>query len=50
MQDAFADSVPGKRDGDTMKIAVKALDDEGLSHIHICPETMGKVNQLGTLE
>ncbi|MBR4073358.1 MAG: TIM barrel protein [Clostridia bacterium] len=35
---------------DTMKLAVKALDEEGLSHIHICPETMGKVNQLGTLE
>lgn len=35
---------------DTMKIAVDALDREGLSDIHICPETMGKVNQLGTLE
>lgn len=35
---------------DTMKIAVRALDNEGLSHIHICPETMGKVNQLGTLD
>lgn len=35
---------------DTMKLAVKALDAEGLSHIHICPETMGKVNQLGTLD
>jgi len=35
---------------DTMEKAVKALDSEGLSHIHICPETMGKVNQLGTLE
>ena len=34
---------------DTMKLAIKALDDEGLSNIHICPETMGKVNQLGTL-
>lgn len=34
---------------DTMKLAVKALDEEGLSDIHICPETMGKVNQLGTL-
>ena len=22
---------------------------EGYTHIHICPETMGKVNQLGTL-
>ena len=35
---------------DTMKIAINALDNEGLSHIHICPETMGKVNQLGTLD
>ncbi len=35
---------------DTMKIALKALDENGLSHIHICPETMGKINQLGTLE
>ncbi len=34
---------------DTMKKAIDALDNEGLSHIHICPETMGKVNQLGTL-
>ncbi len=35
---------------DTMKKAVKALDNAGLSDIHICPETMGKVNQLGNLE
>ena len=35
---------------DTMKLSQKALDDEGLSDIHICPETMGKINQLGTLE
>lgn len=35
---------------DTMKIALDALDSEGLGDIHICPETMGKVNQLGTLE
>ena len=35
---------------DTMKIALKALDDNGLSHIRICPETMGKINQLGTLD
>ena len=35
---------------DTMKIALNALDNEGLSDIHICPETMGKVNQLGTLD
>lgn len=35
---------------DTMKKALAALDAEGLGHIHICPETMGKVNQLGTLD
>lgn len=35
---------------DTMKKALAALDDESLGHIHICPETMGKVNQLGTLD
>ncbi len=35
---------------DTMKLSLDALDNEGLSHIHICPETMGKVNQLGTLQ
>ncbi len=34
---------------DTMKKSLDALKAEGLSHIHICPETMGKVNQLGTL-
>lgn len=35
---------------DTMKMAITALDDAGLGHVHICPETMGKVNQLGTLD
>lgn len=35
---------------DTMKQSLEALDREGLGHIHICPETMGKINQLGTLE
>ena len=34
---------------DTMKKAISVLDQEGLSNIRICPETMGKVNQLGTL-
>ncbi len=34
---------------DTMKKAIRALDEENLSHIHICPETMGKINQLGDL-
>ena len=35
---------------DTMSIALKALDENSLSNIHICPETMGKINQLGTLD
>ena len=35
---------------DTMVLALEALKNENLSHIHICPETMGKINQLGTLE
>ena len=35
---------------DTMKKSLVALDNENLGHIHICPETMGKVNQLGTLD
>ncbi|MBD5082072.1 MAG: TIM barrel protein [Ruminococcaceae bacterium] len=34
---------------DTLTRAQKMLDDEGLSDIIICPETMGKINQLGTL-
>ncbi len=35
---------------DTLKIARNALIENNLEHIHICPETMGKINQLGTLE
>lgn len=35
---------------ESMGWALAALDAEGLSHIRVCPETMGKVNQLGTLE
>lgn len=35
---------------DTLKRAQKTLDEEKLSDIIICPETMGKINQLGTLE
>lgn len=34
----------------TLGRAREALISEGLSDIHICPETMGKINQLGTLE
>ena len=35
---------------ESMGWAIAALDEAGLSHIRICPETMGKINQLGTLE
>ncbi len=34
----------------TLKKALEQAKAEGLYHIHICPETMGKINQLGTLE
>lgn len=35
---------------ETLTRAQRLLDEEGLGHVHICPETMGKVNQLGDLE
>ena len=35
---------------DTLKRAQAALAEEGLDSVRICPETMGKINQLGTLE
>ncbi|MBQ7076002.1 MAG: TIM barrel protein, partial [Clostridia bacterium] len=34
----------------TMERALKELDNAGLGHITLCPETMGKINQMGTLE
>lgn len=34
---------------DTLIRAVAALREQGLEHVHICPETMGKINQLGDL-
>lgn len=34
---------------DTLGLMIKALDENDLSDIILCPETMGKVNQLGTL-
>lgn len=34
---------------DTIKNSILALDEKGLGHINVCPETMGKVNQLGDL-
>ena len=35
---------------DTMKKAVATAKENGFADIEICPETMGKINQLGTLE
>ena len=35
---------------DTMKKTLSTLKSENLDDILICPETMGKINQLGTLE
>lgn len=35
---------------DTLRRAVEVLDQNGLGHVHICPETMGKINQLGDLD
>ena len=35
---------------ETLRRAQEALDDEGLSGVHICPETMGKIQQLGDLD
>ena len=33
----------------TLAAAQQYLDENGLEHIHICPEVMGKINQLGDL-
>jgi deoxyribonuclease-4 len=35
---------------ETLVRAQAALDENGLSGVHICPETMGKINQLGDLD
>ena len=35
---------------DTMQRIMQALDENGLGDITVCPETMGKVNQLGSLD
>ncbi len=35
---------------DTVRLAQKAADEAGFSDIHMCIETMGKINQLGNLE
>ena len=35
---------------DTLRRAQAALDAEGFTQVRICPETMGKINQLGDLD
>lgn len=35
---------------ETLARAQALLDEEGLSQVHICPETMGKIGQLGDLD
>ncbi len=35
---------------DTMRLIMNALDENSLGDITVCPETMGKVNQLGSLD
>ena len=35
---------------DTMQRIVKTVDEEGFDDITLCPETMGKIGQLGTLD
>ncbi len=35
---------------DTMRQALASLDEAGYGAVRICPEVMGKINQLGTLE
>lgn len=35
---------------DTMGLIMQAMDDGGFGHMTLCPETMGKVNQLGSLD
>ena len=34
----------------SLREVIAACDDQGFSHIHLCPETMGKINQLGDLD
>ncbi len=35
---------------ETLKVAINTAKEENLDDIYICPETMGKINQLGTFE
>lgn len=34
----------------TIHEVLNRMNEENLGHIHICPETMGKINQMGTLD
>jgi len=34
----------------TVYAALKKMDEQGLGNVSICPETMGKINQMGTLD
>lgn len=34
----------------TLSMALNEAENLGVSHVHICPETMGKINQLGDLD
>lgn len=34
----------------SLKEVLKACDDAGFAHMTLCPETMGKINQLGDLD
>ncbi len=34
----------------SLKEVIKICDGEGYGHIHLCPETMGKINQMGDLD
>jgi len=34
----------------SLKAVLAACDDQGFSHVALCPETMGKINQLGDLD
>lgn len=43
-EDAFADCIK------VAKRARAALDEAGFDHISLCPETMGRLSQIGTLE
>ena len=36
--------------GDSLRAILRACDEQGLGEITLCPETMGKINQLGDLD